>query len=243
MSGRVIGLADVTDSFAALEHAVFGNGRVSLSALGEALEADFVGHERVHAWLTRRCPKYGRDDPAADRHAVDVVRTVAAAFDGYRNFRGGPFHVGVWSLTMHAGYGAVVGALPSGRRKGAVLSSGATPVSGVAIKGPTAAMASTQRLEPRYLANGIANNHKLPRSLLGRAGKLDAFERLVGGYFRGCGMQVQFTVQDRETLLAAQADPSAYRDLLVRVSGYTAYFCDLDRGMQDEINLRTEDVI
>jgi len=239
----VIGLADVADSFAALDDAVYGRGRISLTALEEAIGADFVGHEREHAWLSRRCPKYGRDDPVADRHAVELLRAVDAAFAAHKNPRGGPFHVGLWSLTMHAGYGALTGALPSGRRKGAPLASGATPVSGAAIKGPTAAMASTQRLSPCHLGNGMANNHKLPRSLLGREDKLDAFERLVGGYFRGGGMQVQFTVQDRETLLAAQAEPDAYRDLLVRVSGYTAYFCDLDRAMQDEIISRTEDIL
>ncbi|PIU50941.1 formate C-acetyltransferase/glycerol dehydratase family glycyl radical enzyme, partial [Candidatus Desantisbacteria bacterium CG07_land_8_20_14_0_80_39_15] len=130
-----------------------------------------------------------------------------------------------------------------GKRKGAPLASGATPVSGVALKGPTASLISTTKLPVEQLANGIANNHKLSRSLLSRHGNLDIFRALIEGYFKGGGMQVQFIIRDKETLIDAQNHPEEYRDLLVRVSGYSAYFCDLNRQMQDEIIARTEDNI
>jgi len=237
----VIGLADVTDSLAALKDRVFGKGVVTPAELEAALKADFEGHEKTFAILTRKSPKYGSDDPAADEVAVRLVKTVSSVFRKYRSPRGGRYQVGYWSVTFHTGLGAKIGALPNGRRKGAPLASGATPVSGAAVNGPTASFASTRRLPARFMANCIANNHKISRSLLGEPGRLDIFQRLVDGYFSGGGMQVQFTVQDRETLLAAQRNPELHRDLLVRVSGYSAYFCDLNRGMQDEIIARTED--
>ena len=237
----VIGFADVADSLTALRELVFEKKRISRKELADALSADFEGHVKTLALLTRKAPKYGTDHPGADKSAEELVRLLASTFGRHRNPRGGIYHVGLWSATMHTGFGAFIGALPNGRRSRAPLASGATPVSGVARKGPTAAFASTTKLPAEGLANCLANNHKLSRSLLGRPGKLDIFRRLVEGYFKGGGMQTQFTIQDKETLEAARDNPEMYRDLLVRVSGYTAYFCDLNRAMQDEIIARTED--
>ena len=239
----VIGFADVVDSLAAIRQQVFEKRAIGLDELSEALAKNFVGYEKVHAQLCKKAPKYGTDDPVADAQAARLVEVLADAFDRHENPRGGRFHLGFWSATMHTGFGALIGALPNGRKKGAPLASGATPVSGVARYGPTASLASTQKLPAQRMANGIANNHKLSRSLLGRPGKLDVFQSLIEGYFKGGGMQVQFVIQDRQTLLDAQSDPDSYRDLLVRVSGYTAYFCDLNRSMQNEIIGRTEDCI
>lgn len=237
----VVGLADVADSLTAIEQLVFTRCIIDLATLLTAIRADFDGHEKIRALLQKKAPKYGNDDPVADARVVWLVNRIAEAFHCHQHPHGGCYHVGYWTITMHTGFGKLTGALPSGRRRGAPLASGATPVAGVARRGPTASLASTAKLPTAEIANGLANNHKLPKSLLERAGKLDLFTRLVEVYFRRGGMQVQFTIQDRETLLAAQQDPESYRDLLVRVSGYTAYFCDLDRSIQDEIIARTED--
>ncbi len=237
----VIGLADVADSLAALKNMVFDNAQIPKEEMASAIADNFEGHEKTFALLTRRAPKYGTDDDVADKTVVDLVELISNVFDKHKNPRGGPFHVGYWSITMHAGLGSLIGALPNGKKKGSPLASGATPVSGIAVKGPTASLSSTAKLPAKHIANSIANNHKIPKSLLGEPGKLDIFQNLVDGYFKRGGMQVQFIIQDRQTLFDAQKNPDAYRDLLVRVSGYTAYFCDLNKKMQDEIIARTED--
>jgi len=239
----VIGLADVADSLVALKELVFGNQTISRDELLAALDDDFKGHEKTFALLTEKASKYGTDDPKADQVAAEIVDLVASSFQRRKNPRGGNYHIGLWSLTMHTGLGSLTGALPNGRKKGRPLASGATPVTGVARKGPTASFISTARLPAARIGNGMANNHKLSKSLLGKQGKLEIFRALIDGYFRAGGMQVQFNIRDKQTLVHAQEHPEMYRDLLVRVSGYTAYFCDLNRSMQDEIIARVEDDI
>lgn len=239
----VIGLADVADSLTAIRQVVFDRKLVSLKELAQALAADFDGYEKVRALLQYKAPKYGTDDGNADSMAVELVSLIDSTFSQHVGPRGGRYHVGFWTITMHTGFGKLTGSLPSGRRRGEPLASGATPVNGVARKGPTASLASTAKLPARQMANCIAVNHKLPRSILnGRPEMIEKVEQLVRAYLERGGMQIQFTVQDRQTLLDAQANPEKYRDLLVRVSGYTAYFCDLNRSMQDEIIARTEDL-
>ena len=237
----VIGLADVADSLTALKQLVFDENRLSLAQVSAALAADFVGHEKTHAMLAKRAAKYGNDNPLADQMACRLVELIGDTFDHYEAPRGGRHFVGYWSVTIHTGFGALTGALPNGKRRGASLSSGATPVAGVARKGPTAALASTAALPAARIANGIANNHKISRHMLKQPEKRRLLGRMVETYFRRGGIQAQYTIQNRQTLLDAQNNPEAHRDLLVRVSGYTAYFCELNRRMQDEIIARTED--
>jgi len=239
----VVGLADVTDSLAALKRLVFEEKRVSPQEMAEALAADFKGFEKIHVMCGNRGPKYGNDDAEADEIAVKLVQAVDDAYKPCRNFRGGPYHIGYWTMTMHTGYGRLISALPNGRRKGAALASGATPVSGAARKGPSAALSSTAKLPPPCLANSIANNHKIPASILNEPGKLQVLEQLVKGFFKKRGMQVQFVIADKSLLVEAMNNPDLAKDLLVRVSGYTAYFGDLNKEMQQEIINRTEDII
>ncbi len=239
----VVGLADVSDSLAALKKLVFEEKRFSAQELEAALKADFKGYEKIQAACLSRGPKYGNDDPEADELAVKIVNAVDGAYGKHLNFRGGPYHIGYWTMTMHTGYGRLVSAFPSGRNKGKPLASGATPVSGASRKGPSAALSSTAKLPPAGLANSIANNHKFPASLMKEPGKLKVLEQLVRGFFKKGGLQVQFVIADKDTLTAAMNNPELAKDLLVRVSGYTAYFGDLNRDMQQEIIARTEDQI
>ena len=238
-----VGLADVTDSLAAIKKLVFDEKRLTAAEMQAALEADFKGHETVHAMCLHRGPKYGNDEPEADELAVRIVQAVDQTYGLHRNFRKGVYHVGYWTMTMHTGYGRLISALPNGRKKGAALASGATPVSGAARKGPSAALSSTAKLPAACLANCIANNHKIPASILNEPGKLQVLEQLVKGFFRKRGMQIQFVIADQSLLIEAMNNPELAKDLLVRVSGYTAYFGDLNKDMQQEIINRTEDRI
>ncbi|MGK5093542.1 pyruvate formate lyase family protein [Deltaproteobacteria bacterium TL4] len=237
----IIGFADVIDSFCALQELVFEQHRISKKTLISALISNFEQDQKTYTLLKKQASKYGTDHELADRRAIEVVQNIHQLFNQQEHPRGGNYTVGYWSATMHSGMGMLTGALPNGKRRGEALSSGATPVSGVASKGPTASLSSTAKLPYQFMDNGIANNHKISRSLLKTPGKLAVLSQLIKGYFKQGGMQVQFTIHDRETLIHAQLNPDAYRDLLVRVSGYTAYFCDLNRKMQDEIITRTED--
>jgi len=238
-----VGLADVTDSLAAMKTLVFDEKRITPAEMQAAIQADFVGYDKIKAMCLNRAPKYGNDNPVADEIAVRLVEEVDRAFGRRLNYRGGPYFIGYWTMTIHTGYGLYTGALPSGRNKGKALASGATPVSGAARKGPSAALSSTAKLPPGPLANCIANNHKIPASLLKEPGKMEIMQQLVRGFFKKRGMQVQFVVADKNTLIEAMNNPELAKDLLVRVSGYTAYFGDLDKNMQQEIINRTEDQI
>ncbi len=239
----VVGLADVVDSLAALKKLVFEEKKISPAEMEAALKADFKGFEKIQAMCANRAPRYGNDDEYADDIAVEVVNVIDRAYGKHSNYRGGPFHVGYWTMTMHTGYGRLIGALPSGRKKGRALASGATPVSGAASNGPSASLSSTAKLPPGPLANSIACNHKIPAYLLKEPEKMKVMQDLVRGYFRKGGYQVQFVIADKSMLEKALNDPEMAKDLLVRVSGYTAYFGDLDRASQLEIINRTEDVI
>jgi pyruvate formate-lyase/glycerol dehydratase family glycyl radical enzyme len=239
----VVGLADVVDSLASLKKLVFEEKRISPQDMEDALRKNFQGYEKIQAMCINRAPKYGNDEAEADEIAVRVVEEVDRAYSRHRNYRGGPYHIGYWTMTMHTGYGRLIGALPSGRKKGQALASGATPVSGVARKGPSASLISTSRLPPGSLANCMANNHKIPAYLLKGQEKMNILEQLVRGYFEKGGMQIQFVIADKSMLVSAMNNQDMARDLLVRVSGYTAYFGDLDRATQEEIINRTEDNI
>lgn len=239
----IVGIADVADSLSAMKRLVFEEKSVSPAELAEALRTDFKRKEKIRALLINMAPKYGTDDPEADATAAALVEMVDDAFSRHPNPRGGAYHIGYWSLTMHAGNFAYVGSLPNGRLKGTSLASGATPVSGAAVKGPTASLNSTAGLPSARIANCMANNHKFSRNMFSQPGKLELFEQLVAGYFKSGGMQIQFNIHNKATLIAARDNPAAHRDLLVRVSGYSAYFCDLNRAMQDEIIARTEDTL
>jgi len=241
--GWVVGLADVADSLAALKKLVFEENRISSAEMAAALKADFAGFEKVQALAANRAPQYGNDDPEADGIAAKLVEAVDQAYGKYLNFRGGPYLIGYWTMTMHTGYGRLISALPNGRKNGKALASGATPVSGAARKGPSAALSSTARLPAAGMGNCIANNHKIPASILSEPGKLEVMEQLVHGFFKKGGMQLQFVIADKGLLEQALNDPELAKELLVRVSGYTAYFGDLNRAMQEEIINRTEDRI
>lgn len=243
----LIGMADVTDSLSAIERWVFkGPDPIPFADLREALKADFPKEDlRANLSNPLKTPKYGTGDPAADANAKWLVETLDGLLSGRKNYRGGDYHAGYWTMTNHAGIGKFVGALPSGRKKEMNLASGITPVSGQADSLP-AALVSVARLPSASITNGMAFNLKLFPDEGDRPQMVSKMLAYVKGYFddknRDGGMEIQFNVTDHEKFVevAKDLDNPAYRDLLVRVSGYTAYFKDLAPRMRAEIINRTE---
>ncbi len=233
---QCVGGPDTGDALHAIERLVFEEERIGLSELVEMLQ----GGLEDPWWRTvmRRLPKYGNDEPEADRWTRYVVETFVRLLAGRRNTRGGSYTVGLYSVTAHQFFGEVTGALPSGRRRGEPFASGISPTAAFERSGPTAVVNSANRIDFGRFANGINLNLKFDAgSVAGEVGQR-ALQDLVEVYFRRGGMQVQVNVLDPETLLEARRNPDAHPGLLVRVSGYSAYFADLSPAMQDEIIAR-----
>ncbi|MBI5503273.1 MAG: hypothetical protein HY899_00615 [Deltaproteobacteria bacterium] len=234
-----VGLADVADSLAAIERVVFEEKRASFSELVAAVDADFDGHEALRSRLQLKVAKYGEDVGAAERWAERVASAWCELVAGHRSGRGGNYAAGFWTMTTHVGFGRRLGALPSGRRRGQPLSDGISPTNGSDRRGPTASLAAAARVCGNGVANGLALNEKLdPWFVAGEAGTR-MMDDLTRGYFRCGGQQVQYNVLDAATLLDAKLHPERHRGLVVRISGYSAYFNDLTDEMKDDIIART----
>jgi formate C-acetyltransferase len=243
----IIGLADVADSLSAIQKVVFEEGKISFADLLNALEKNFEGFERLQKRLTNpnKTPKYGNEDPTADANVTWIVELLDKAFGEKRNYRGGRYRTGYWTMTNHAGFGRLMGALPNGRKARENFTSGITPVSSVTPY-LTKALNSVAKQPARCLANGVALNLKYTPESADTVRMLDNFVASVEGYFddadgeRDGGMEIQFIIEDHNTLVDAVKHPENHAELLVRVSGYTAYFKDLNPQMQKEIIDRTE---
>jgi trans-4-hydroxy-L-proline dehydratase len=189
--------------------------------------------------LLNRTPRYGNDDDSADRLMVRVFESYYESIDGRPNTKGGEYHINLLPTTCHVYFGSVIGATPDGRRAGKPLSEGISPVQGADRCGPTAVIRSAAKMD-HIRTGGTLLNQKLTPRLLATDDDLDKLVQLVRGYFQLGGHHIQFNVVDAATLRAAQQHPEQYRDLIVRVAGYSDYFCDLGKALQDEIIERTE---
>lgn len=234
-----VGLGTVTDSLSAIKHHVFESRRLTMDRLLAALDRDFEGDEALRQWLWNRTPRYGNDDPAADDVLVQVFDAIVQAIDGRPNTRGGRYHVNFLSTTCHVYFGSVTGATPDGRRAFTPVSDGISPVQGADRQGPTAVVRSAARLD-HVRTGGTLLNQKFTPALLETDEGLAHLAQLVRTYFALGGHHIQFNVVTAETLRDAQARPEHYRDLIVRVAGYSDYFCDLTKPLQEEIISRTE---
>jgi formate C-acetyltransferase len=242
----IVGFADVVDSLAAIEQVVFQEHAISLPGLLQALNLNFVGYEALLARLRNpeKTHKYGSEQPDADSVARWVATTLDGLFHAKVNYRGGRYRVGYWTMTNHAGFGRLSRATPNGRRDGENFTSGMTPVSGV-TPWLTPALNSVASIPASLLGNGLAVNLKYTPDKNHRDKMLDDFVASVEGYFDAAhggtgGMEIQFNVTGHADFLDAVKNPQAHDQLLVRVSGYTAYFKDLTPQMQQEIIDRTE---
>ncbi len=234
-----VGLGTLTDALTAIRYHVFDQGTVTMEELLAALRADFEGHERLRQTLLHRTPKYGNDDDYADGVMQDAFEAYFRAIDGRPNTRGGTYHINLLPTTVHVYFGSVTGATPDGRRAWTPLSEGVSPVQGADRKGPTAVLKSVAKMDHARTGGTLLNQKFTPQLLQSDEG-LDKLVQLIRTYFRLDGHHIQFNVVDAATLRAAQRNPEQYRNLIVRVAGYSDYFCDLTRALQDEIIARTE---
>ncbi len=234
-----VGLGSVTDALSALFHHVFESGTLSMRDLLAMLKTDFSANEAWRLKLLKETPRYGNDEESADNLAVEVFETFFSAVDGRPNTRGGVHRINLLPTTVHVYFGSVTGATADGRHAGTPLSEGISPVQGVDTNGPTAVIRSAARIDHIRTGGTLLNQKFSPDLVRGREG-LDKLLHLVRTYFRMDGHHVQFNIVDAETLKSAQKEPDQYRDLIVRVAGYSDYFNDLGKDLQDEIIRRTE---
>jgi formate C-acetyltransferase len=210
-----------------------------MGELLDALRCNFQGCEEIRLTLWNRTPKFGNDDDYAD----SILRQVFDAFfdeiDGRPNTRGGTYRVNYLSTTCHVYFGSVTGATPDGRKAWEPHSDGISPSQGADRHGPTAVIKSAARMDHARTGGTLLNQKFAPRLLEGEEG-LDNLLHLVRAYFKLDGHHIQFNVVGAETLREAQAHPEKHRDLIVRVAGYSDYFCDLTAALQNEIIARTE---
>ena len=253
---QAVGIGTITDALAAIRALVFGGagteaeevGRggpcprpsaMGLQELVATLDADFAGNEPLRARLVNRMPKYGNDDDEADALMVRVFDAAFRCIDGRPTARGGSYRLEMLPTTCHVYFGSVCGATPDGRRAGMPLSEGISPVQGADRRGPTAVFASAAKMDHIKTGGTLLNMKFTPQILAGDEG-IDRLAHMVRTYFKADGHHVQFNVVSAETLREAKADPEAHRGLIVRVAGYSDYFCDLGEALQDEIIARTE---
>jgi formate C-acetyltransferase len=234
-----VGLGTITDSLAAIKHHVFDQGDIPWVSLLKALEADFEGYEDLRHALLEDTPKYGNDDDYADSIMVEVFNSYHDEVTGRRNTKGGVYRINMLPTTCHVYFGSVTGALPDGRRAWQPHSEGISPVQGADRHGPTAVLRSASKMDHIRTGGTLLNLKFTPAILQGDTG-LQKLAHLIRAYFRLDGHHIQFNVVNAATLRAAQAEPEKYRDLIVRVAGYSDYFCDLSKALQDEIITRTE---
>ncbi len=243
----IIGFADVVDCLAAIQNVIYEEREVSFKELLAAVNCNFEGFEVLQTKLMNpdKTPKYGNEDPIADQNAKWLIELLDETAGEKINYRGGRYHVGCWSMTNHAGFGRLTKATPSGRKDYENFASGFTPVSGV-TPDLAKALGSAASLPAICLANGVALNIKYTPEPEDRGKMLDNFTASVEAYFddlrgtRHGGLEVQFNVTSHDTFVDAVAHPEKYPELLVRVSGYTAYFKDLSPQMKKEVIDRTE---
>ena len=234
-----VGVGTITDSLAAIKYNVFDNKKFSIEELQKALDANFEGYEDIHHLVSSKTPKYGNDDDYAD----DIMRSV---FDLYRgmvvgrpNIKGGKYGINMLPTTCHVYFGEVMMASPNGRKAHLPVSEGISPDKGADVHGPTAVIKSCSKMDHLATGGTLLNQKFTPSVVEGDLG-LEHMANLVRAYFNMDGHHIQFNVIDREVLLDAQKHPENYKDLIVRVAGYSDHFHNLSKALQDEIIGRTE---
>ncbi|HOC93257.1 MAG TPA: formate C-acetyltransferase/glycerol dehydratase family glycyl radical enzyme [bacterium] len=233
---QLIGFSNVADSLFAIKKAVYEDKLYSIGELAAWLSSDWDEGEDVRSRLLNKYPKFGNDNDEVDEMASRVIEHFCAEVVKHKNYRGGAFWPGVFSVGFHIAMGAFAGASADGRRAGDVLGNGVTPTNGNALNGPTAVANSVAKLPLSLVHNGVNLNMRFNPSKLNSS----AFRSFIKTYLRNGGIQLQFNMTSAEELKAAQADPEKYRDLIVRVSGYSALFTGLSEIAQNEIISRTE---
>lgn len=231
------GIADIVNSVAAVRTLVYEDQKMTMKELKDALEANFVGFEDIQR-MCLEAPKYGNDDERADRMVGEIFTFIADEFESY-NTKFGPMTTGMLPVSGNTPLGAEVGALPSGRKAWTPLTDGIGATGGTDVNGPTALLKSVSRIPHARYTQGTQLNMKLEPDLMEGEAGLAQMMNLLKTLCTLDVYHVQFNVVDKETLMKAQINPEAYKNLLVRVAGYTAFFVELGKEVQDEIIGRT----
>ena len=233
------GLGTITDSLATLKKHIFEDKRWSMDELLKAMADNFEGAEAMRQTILNRTPFFGNDDEYADSIAVKVFDDLYDTIEGKPNTKGECFHLNMLSTTCHVYFGKVMGATPNGRLAGRAISDGTSPSHGADTHGPSAVIKSLGKLDQVKSGGTLLNQRFLP-SLLKREEDISKLSSLIRSYFALGGHHIQFNIVDTETLYAAQKCPEDYRDLLVRVAGYSDYFNDMNADLQADVIMRTE---
>lgn len=234
-----VGLGSITDSFTSLRYNIYDHRRYTLKEMMAAMELDFRGYEQMQYDLIYDTPKYGNDNDYADSHAVMVFEIFYDSVNGRPTPRGATHRINMLPTTSHVYFGSVTGAMPDGRKAWVPFSEGISPCQGVDRQGPTAVIRSAAKID-HLRTGGTLLNQKFSPGFFESHENVTKLTALIRSYFSMDGHHIQFNVVNADTLRNAQKHPELYRDLIVRVAGYSDYFNDLGEDLQNEIIKRTE---
>ncbi len=234
-----VGLGSITDMLTSIRYNIYDKQNFGWEKLNNALDENFKGYEQVQYELIYNTPKFGNDDDYADQQAVSVFEIYYDAVNGRPNSRGGSHRINMLPTTCHVYFGSVIGATPDGRNASKPLSEGISPSQGVDKNGPTSVIKSASKID-HLRTGGTLLNQKFSPQFFEDEDSYDCLTSLIRSYFSLDGHHIQFNVVNAETLKDAQKHPELYRDLIVRVAGYSDYFNDLGEDLQNEIINRTE---
>ncbi len=236
---QIVGIGTITDCLASVKFNVFDNKRFTMNELMEALNSNFEGYPLIRNIVLSRTPKYGNDDEYADNIMVDTFNTINNMITGRPTVSEGTYRIDMLPTTCHVYFGSVMGATPDGRLSSKPLTDGISPSKGADTNGPTAVIKSASKMDHIRTGGTLLNQKFSPSALKGEKG-IDNLVSLLRAYFKMGGHHMQFNVIDKETLVEAQKNPDDYKDLIVRVAGYSDHFNNLEKALQDEIIERTE---
>ena len=234
-----VGMGTITDSLSAIKHHVFEEKRYTMAEILGALKTDFQDNEVMKMTLLNKTPTYGNDEDSPDEIATAVFEAYFNVIDGRQNTKGGEYRVNLLPTTVHVYFGQVTGATPNGRNASMPLSDGISPSHGADRKGPTAVINSVAKIDHSKTGGTLLNQKFMPDVLADEEGR-EKLSALVRTYFGLGGHHIQFNVVRAETLRDAQAHPENYQDLIVRVAGYSDYFVNIGKDLQNEVIARTE---
>ena len=234
-----VGIGTVTDCVAAIKYNVYDKKNFTMEELIEAMEHDFEGYDSIYKMVHDNSPKYGNDDDYADDIMQDIFELYRSTITGRPNIRGGEYRIDMLPTTCHVYFGDVILATPNGRKAHKPVSEGISPEKSADTNGPTAVIKSCSKMDHLATGGTLLNQKFTPDVVAGEEG-LNHMADLIRSYFAMDGHHIQFNVVDRQTLINAQKHPEDYKDLIVRVAGYSDFFRNLDKPLQDEIINRTE---
>ena len=232
------GIGTITDSLSAIKKHVFQEKTISMDQLLNALAKNFKGNEVMRLRLQNKTPFFGNDDDHADSIMQQVFNSLFEAIDGHPNTKGGIYHLNMLSTTCHIYFGKMLGASANGRFAGTPESDGTSPSHGAERNGPTGVIKSLSKMD-QFKSGGTLLNMRFLPDILETENDINKLAALIRTYFKMNGHHIQFNIVDTKTLQNARETPDEYRDLLVRVAGYSDYFVDLDQDHQQEIINRT----